>query len=441
MKLKIYKQSMLMLMAFWTACLPAIAQEAVAVPPVPMTELPAVPEVIVPDIQPLTIDLPSTKFDGLNVKLKRLDKSLSKSLTKRLRNLEKSITVNISDAIPDVSAVINDLRVEVNTGNDNETDNLSKKRPVTGITSGFFEEREKIYSKSYSAGPNDVLEISNKYGNVTVNTWNKSEFKVDVRIKVSSSDEGAAQKMLDNVVIHDAKEGSTVRFETQFNNGDKGWSSIGRRIVRKIEINYTVFMPAKNALTVSNKYGAVNLPDLYGKVIVSNSYGNLAAKTLSNTANVIQVKYGGANIEGLSGCDLNVAYGSLNLSEGSNLNANVSYGGVNIGILKSSGNINVKYCGGLNIGTLDKSLKNLAINSAYSGIKLGVENLSNIDFDVTVHYGGFNYDDDQVRITAKNPDDEKGFKPTKNYKGHLGKSSNNDKLITINSKYGGVKFE
>jgi hypothetical protein len=41
---------------------------------------------------------------------------------------------------------------------------------------------------------------------------------------------------------------------------------------------------------------------------------------------------------------------------------------------------------------------------------------------------------------VKAPEDERGFTPTKTYKGHVGKG-NADKVIVIKSSYGSVKFE
>jgi len=41
----------------------------------------------------------------------------------------------------------------------------------------------KDFSQSYSVGQNDELEISNRYGNVTINTWNQRQISVNVKIE------------------------------------------------------------------------------------------------------------------------------------------------------------------------------------------------------------------------------------------------------------------
>ncbi|XHR93915.1 hypothetical protein ACFJIV_27010 [Mucilaginibacter sp. UC70_90] len=217
--------------------------------------------------------------------------------------------------------------------------------------------------------------------------------------------------------------------------------SVRKNSVRKMEINYTVYMPAKNPLTITNKYGSTELPDLSGKLNINNSYGSLNAKSLSNPACQIRVKYGSATIGTLTGSDLDVAYGSLNLGDCDKLNADVSYGSAKIGRITTSGNINVKFSGALKIGEIDKNVKNLSVNSSYSSVKLGVSDGQNADFDITVHYGSFNYGGHDVNITSKTPaDGERGFSPTKTYKGHLGKGGS-DRTITISTSYGSVSFD
>ncbi|NNU34001.1 hypothetical protein HK413_07220 [Mucilaginibacter sp. S1162] len=198
-------------------------------------------------------------------------------------------------------------------------------------------------------------------------------------------------------------------------------------------------MPAKNPLTINNRYGGIILPDLSGKLNIKNSYGGLVAKALTNSDNMIEVRYGSANIESLSNSDLNVSYGSLQLDQADNLNANISYSPAKIGKLGSSGTFVVRYGGGLEIGDVGKNLKALSINSSYAPVKLGSLNDANADFDVTVHYGDFLYDS-ATNVTSKTPDNERGYTSTKNYKGHVGKG-NADKVITIKSTYSNVKFD
>jgi hypothetical protein len=54
--------------------------------------------------------------------------------------------------------------------------------------------------------------------------------------------------------------------------------------------------------------------------------------------------------------------------------------------------------------------------------------------------GGFNYNDDKTKVTAKTPTDgERGWSSTKTYKGYIGKN-NSDGKIAINASYTACKI-
>jgi hypothetical protein len=313
------------------------------------------------------------------------------------------------------------------------------------IASGEVKEKVKTFSKSYPVDANDELTIDNRYGKVTVNTWAKNEVKVDVDIKGYSMDESDAQKLVDQTSISSDKDGNVVAFKTNIDLGKNSWwgtSSENGKLtkVHKVIINYTVYMPAKSDLTISNRYGQVSLPNLDGKLNINNSYGGLVAKALTNNDNIIVVRYGDANITSLNGSNLDVAYGSLALESADKLTAKISYSTAKIGKLTTSGDINVRYGNGLAINDLGKQLRTLNVTSSYAPVRLGSTADINADFDVTVRYAEFMYNN-AVKVTSQTPDKERGYTSTKTYRGQIGKGSN-DKVITINANYGGgVKFD
>jgi hypothetical protein len=291
---------------------------------------------------------------------------------------------------------------------------------------------------------NDKIKLSNQYGNITVNTWDRHEVKVDVQVKASAADDDEAQRLLDGVRIDDSKDGDLVSFKTNIernNNGSwKIWNWGGNR-VHKLEINYTVYMPAKTDLDVEQSYGSIVLPDLNGKVHIRSSYGSVSAQKLTNPANEIDGSYGSLKIGSMNGGRLDYAYGSVDMDQCNNLTASLSYGSFKLGALTGAADLNLSYVGGFRINEIAGSLKRLNINSSYSGVSLGIPGNCNFDFDVTVTYGGFNYNDDKVTITSKNPPDgSKHYSPTKNFKGHFGREGA-DAAVNVRSTYGSVNFE
>ena len=404
------------------------------------------------DLQKQMSKLQTEKLKEKSVELKKMAKELSTQVRVYTNDydvsgLSKGLGVTVDPKLftsPRVNLEslkgLNNLNLNFNTSDD--------KKLQEQIKSGDVVEKVKNYSKSYSVDGNDKLVINNTYGKVTVNTWAKNEFKVDVQIKAYANEEEDAQKMLDNISITDSKENSVISFKTniertQNNNGNNFWGtwfSNGKSNTRKSEINYIIYMPTKSQLQISNRYGATILPDLQGKLIIDNSYGSLTGKNLSNPANEIKVRYGSANIENLGSSNLTVSYGSLNLGEADKLNADVSYSSAKIGKLTTSATINVRYSGGLQIADVDKNMRNLSVNSSYSTVKLGLPENENADIDVTVRYGSFNYGSRSVSLVNQGQDDDRHYTSTKVYKGKLGKGDSN-KVITIKSNYGSVRFD
>ena len=361
--------------------------------------------------------------------------------TKHLHLKGKDIELLMGPGIPDNSNITVTTTPNCNTSEQGNKD--QDNQPNDGDDA---DQKVKNYSKSYSADAYTRLDIDNRNGNVSVKTWTKNEFKVDVQIKAYANDDAETQKLLDQTSVTDSKENDLVSFKTVINSGNhsntlwESWSSNGKTSVHKMVVNYTVYMPAKSAVSITNRYGLIDLPILSGKVTIDNAYGGLTAKSLTNADNVINVKYGNANIGNLEGSDLNVSYGNLNLDVADRVAARLQFTQAKIGKISNSGNITVHYGDGVQIKDLDKNLKTLTVKSTFAPIKLGSLNDVNADFDVTVRMAPFIYTND-VNVITKSPADEKGSNTTKNYKGHIGKG-NADKVITINASYGnGVKFE
>src|SRR5262249_540712 len=125
-------------------------------------------------------------------------------------------------------------------------------------------------------------------------TWSKPEVKVDVKIEVSSTVKEGADQLFENIEIEHGKQDNTIRFETNMNAKNK--TGYKGKQNNTISIDYEVMMPANLALDLENKFGKTTLPDLQGKVNVTQEFGNLYAGKLAQPGN-IEVKFGGVVIE------------------------------------------------------------------------------------------------------------------------------------------------
>ena len=297
-------------------------------------------------------------------------------------------------------------------------------------------EKVKKITKSYSVGTKEKLNIDNQFGKVQVNTWSKNEVKVDIEIKAFEENDSKAQALLNGVVIDEKRSGELISFKTNISNPEPSGRQDGNEIRKGVSIDYIIYMPDRNALSITNKFGNIQLPDLSGVVNIKNSYGSVVAGKLSNSLNSINVNYGSVNIV-LGMGSINISYGNLKMSHAKQINATVEFGSTKIEKLTGGGKIDNKY-GSLKIDELQSEFKNLIILVDKGSVSMGITPASNFNFDVTVNKGGFKYPEDRVEITSQTPENERGPTFTKSYKGRYGKKSTS--LIYIKSNLGSVQF-
>lgn len=419
MKIKIYKP----VIAIVTLCLFAGMVCSAQVEPVQPVQ-PAQPA------QPVE----ATVSSGDEVVSVRVDNKWLSSQVNNLKTVIASAGNNVSDALREANIEVDAKipRITIKKLHNHAGNEEIQDSPST-----------KNYSKTYPADGDDKLVIDNSYGSIVVNTWDKNYFKVDVQIRASAKSESDEKDMLDDVNISDAKDGSTVAFRTDIDKGKSIWKTIfggGNWGDHSLSINYTVYMPARNELVIRNRYGNIQLPDLNGRVTVECSYGSLQARAL-NSESAIRERYGNIDIEKLGATAIDLSYGNLSLGTVNRIQANASYSGININKLRESGEFNVRYGGGLKIEDMDRNVDKLAVNTTYSSVNVGLSGDENANFDITVHYGDFNYHDHTVTITDKSPgDNERGPHTTKSFKGYIGRNGSG-KNISINASYGSVQFD
>lgn len=374
------------------------------------------------------------KMKDLQVKMKKLTVKQKTDIKFAMKNFSKTFSrdfgKNFSGAF---EGMVPDIQGSFNGSVNSNTDSEEHRQKVAN---GQVTERTKNYSKSYSVDGNDLLQIDNKFGRITVNTWAKNEFKVDVQMKFSSDDADAVEDMINGSNVSDSKVGSIVSFRTNLFNNESRRSSKHQ----SIEINYTVYMPSGNPVDLENKFGGIVVPDVSGKAIIRLSYGNLTAGNLSNSQNDVVVKFGEATLAGFNSGKIEVAYGKLKAGTVSNVDADIKFSSISIERLKSSADVNVKYGDGFRIGTIDKTVKSIIVDAQFTKINFDLKQLESFNFDVTTKFGNFNYDDERVKVTSKTPsDEERGWSSTKSYKGYVGSTSSSNKIV-INASYTGVNF-
>lgn len=299
----------------------------------------------------------------------------------------------------------------------------------------FSFQKEKVIEKIYPISSKHKLSIDNRYGKVSINNWNRNEVKVTVRIRTAENSEKRAEDALDRVRIDESASGNTISFKTNISSSDSNWwSSLTQGTGdRALRIDYEVYIPKQNDLTLANQYGPIELADRDGKVTLSVNYGSLRAGRLNANHNTLSVAYSKADIDYLKDGDVSVRYGGLTLSESERLTLSISYSGGEVGRVNQEADIAVRYGSPFKIG-LGRDVKKVNVAASYAKVSIEPATGAAFNFNVAISYGGFDYDHDLANITAKSEGTT-----SKSYIGYWNKSANSS--VNISSRYGAVNLK
>lgn len=191
------------------------------------------------------------------------------------------------------------------------------------LVSAKSTEERIVIRKTFKMTEGQILGISNRYGDVNINTWNESYTQVVITITARSSDPGKAQDRLDEVEIRERKSSGKIQLDTEILT--KTFSLLRQQ---GLEVLYEVSIPAKYSLEIENRFGDVYLDNRKGNVDIDIKNGNLVAKELSGTENRIMLQFGQIDLTTFNGGEVDISFGQLFLSEAGQLN------------LKSNGAVN-----------------------------------------------------------------------------------------------------
>jgi hypothetical protein len=337
--------------------------------------------------------------------------------------------------------------------------------------------RAKTFTKSFSIDRSDKINLNNQFGSITIKVWNKNEIKVEADIKAYAKTENEAQKLLDDVVVTATKSGDLVTYKTTMGDRNGNWGSNvrnGKTIWRReVKTHYIVYMPASNALTVSQQYGNIMMDDFAGPTSIKVQYGNLTAGNLSNANNYISTQYGKASVKDMGGAKIKHQYGGgTTLGAVDNLDLDAQYTSVSVASVKGAATIKHQYGGGTTIGTVSGAMNvntqyapikisnlrgnltsraqygkvlidnieagnDVDVDAQYSTVSLGFASNYAADFNVRTHYGSFKYG---ANVSARREGgDDRSYSSSKSYTGQIGKGGN--ARVKITAQYNTVTFK
>ena len=302
----------------------------------------------------------------------------------------------------------------------------------------------KTKHNSYKITPNDQLSIINRFGQVKINTWEKSEIEIDVTIKAWAKNETEAREILDRINIDDRKKEDGIYYVTKIEKKFKKSKNAG------FEINYEVNMPQYTALNLENRFGPTYLADHSGKLSLLSAYGSLNAKKISGKNVNIQINYGQASIDEIKNGNVKTSYcnfveigkvgdltvddrnGKLEIESADNLVVKSAYSHFSLNQLEKSLMLESKF-GSAEIDEVSNNMEKISVDIAYGSLEIDTREVDHFNFDISVSFGSFDSGFSDVVYSSKS----EGY-TNKRYEGKKGNGGN--RSIKVNSSYGSVRF-
>lgn len=205
----------------------------------------------------------------------------------------------------------------------------------------------KEIKKEFPLEPNGTTDLSNRYGKVTINTWNENKTKFEVKITVNAPSQDDADEVFSRIHINFSNTPSYAKAETVIDPQKSSWWWGSSNSDYKID--YIIWMPKSAQLVAANKYGNLMATELNGKVTLDIKYGDFQLDGVNNdlfvtlgygngtvvrTRNVsADVKYSNLRIEQLNNAALETKYSKVFLTKAENVTTTSRYDTYKIGYI------------------------------------------------------------------------------------------------------------
>lgn len=180
----------------------------------------------------------------------------------------------------------------------------------------------KALAKGFKTSRNSMVEITNRYGDIHIETWDKDSISAEIKVDVSENSMGKLHDKLRSINFNINQSGQYIIVNTMVGSEKNVLINEFKRFKEnigvndsKVEITMRIKMPNTLNLRLNNKFGNIYLEDYQGDLNIDMANGKLMAQNLKGFTN-LKISFGTAIIQSVDGANLEVNFGKLNLSSG-----------------------------------------------------------------------------------------------------------------------------
>lgn len=200
---------------------------------------------------------------------------------------------------------------------------------ATDILTGRKAEFTKVIKKETNITQNGTVEITGKYGNINVSTWNRSKAAITVKIVVKAPNKAKADELFDRIDIDFgfSRTYASAAYRIDNNGGGNWWNAYKSM---SYEIHYDVKIPQGASVKLNNQYGHIFTTDIGGSAQLDNKYGNIKTGNINGTSTDLLLGYGKADLGKVKTLRAEIKYAKLDLAHAERLDIESKYSQLHI---------------------------------------------------------------------------------------------------------------
>lgn len=222
------------------------------------------------------------------------------------------------------------------------------------------DEVKKEINRSFQAVGGDMLAVDNRFGNITIEHWNRNEVKIQVKIESKANSLKLAQQNMDKISVEIDKSGNRISAVTSMNIQNQNNDT-------RVRVDYVILLPSSLALDLRQEFGNITLPDGHkGKCTFGVKFGKLSGESLSAPVS-INSQFSDVSLGNLTSVSLDAKHcGEVLLGNLGTLHAEIQFSNLKTGSIESF-NLEEKHS-----DAFLESVVTGTINSQHSKLKIGL---------------------------------------------------------------------
>jgi hypothetical protein len=259
--------------------------------------------------------------------------------------------------------------------------------PGPGAQAQQYEKSRKL-TKEFPISEETDVQIINKYGNIHILPWDKDFIRFEVSIKVEANKQSKVDKTFENIEIDFSESTYYLIAQTVFDNKKSAfWSDVSDFTNSMLnggsnaQIDYTVYIPSNNKLSLENKFGNIYMTDHLGYTLVNISNGDFRGGNFTRLD--LDHSFGNVIIDSIQSGALTFGYTEFRLNYADNIR-----------MTSKSSKCNIRHFSNIRLNSKRDTyhFKNAGmLNGETSFSYLSMENL-NGDLILNTHYGDLSID-------------------------------------------------